>query len=255
MVSPTIAPLNTPVTLQATVTVMTPGGGVPDGMVTFMDGTQALVTVPLVSGIATYQTTTLALGGHQFTAVEATTANFMGSTSSAVSGQVIPSRPAVQSIVINGGAAQRSRVTDVTITFNEQVTLAPGAIEIDKKGGSAEGLILNESVVNGETVVDVAFSGKDIIGGSLSDGNYTLNVNAADVQDAIGQTMAANASDTFWRLFGDARGTGFVDALDFQMCVTALRTQTMLDIFDYYGTGHIDIGDVSRVLINFGKHV
>ena len=64
--------------------------------------------------------------------------------------------PAVQSVVIDGGAVQRSMVTSLTVTFNEQVTLSSGAIVVGKKGGGAEGLILTDSVVNGDTVVNVA---------------------------------------------------------------------------------------------------
>jgi hypothetical protein len=67
--------------------------------------------------------------------------------------------------------------------------------------------------------------------------------------------MTANASDSFWRLFGDARGTGFVDALDYEMFLTAEKTQTMLSIFDYYGTGTLGMTDLTQFLLRFGKSV
>jgi hypothetical protein len=167
---------------------------------------------------------------------------------------IVQPAPVVESIVIDGGAVQRSMVTSITVTFNEVVSLSSGAIEVVQKGGKSEGLVLNESVVNGESVVSIAFTGSDIIGGSLADGDYTLTVNAADVHDQSGQAMANNASDAFWRLFGDARGTGFVDALDYQMFLTAEKTQTMVSIFDYYGTGVVDMTDLAQFLQRFGKH-
>jgi hypothetical protein len=162
--------------------------------------------------------------------------------------------PGVESIVINGGAVQRSMVTRVTVTFNEQVTLSPGAFVVDKSGKDAEGLVVDQSVVNGDTVATLTFVGGDIIGGSLGDGRYTLTVNATDVQNQTGQAMASNASDVFWRLFGDVRGTGSVDALDYQMLLTAERTQTMLGFFDYYGTGQLNMADLAQFLLRFGKH-
>jgi hypothetical protein len=252
--SSTVAALGSPVTLQATVTVVAPGGGTPAGTVSFYDGSLRLGTAELNDGVATFQATSLTAGVHLLTAVESGDANYSGSASSAVSVLVVPP-PAVQSIVINSGAAQRSMVTSLTVTFNEPVTLSSGAIVVDKQGGGAEGLVLNQSVDNGETVVNVTFTGSDIIGHSLADGKYTLIVNAADVHDQADQAMAANSSDSFWRLFGDARGTGFVDASDFQMLLTAERTQTMLSVFDYYGTGHLNLSDVVQFLLRFGKHV
>jgi predicted outer membrane repeat protein len=210
-------------------------------------------TTALKAGTDTVQVTFATPGTQSLTATDTLT-SLSGSQANIVV-NANQAAPAVQSIVINQGAVQRSMVTSITISFNEQVTLSAGAITVAKQGGGAEGVVLSQSVVNGHTVVTVTFAGADIIGGSLADGRYTLTVNAADVHNGRGQAMAANASDNFWRLFGDARGTGFVDPLDFVMLMNAERAQTMVSTFDYFGTGHLDNSDIAQFLLRFAKHV
>ena len=56
------------VTLRATVSALSPGGGTPTGSVVFKDGSTTLGTVSLSSGTATYSTTSLARGSHTITA-------------------------------------------------------------------------------------------------------------------------------------------------------------------------------------------
>src|SRR5262249_7204399 len=45
-----------------------------------------------------------------------------------------PVHPAVSSVVVNDGAAQRSMVTSLTVTFNTVVTLDPDAFEMQRQG-------------------------------------------------------------------------------------------------------------------------
>jgi len=73
------------VTLTATVSS---GISTPTGTVTFLDGTTALGTGPLVNGVGTLTTSTLAVGSHSITAVYPGDANFNGSTSSVYPQQV-----------------------------------------------------------------------------------------------------------------------------------------------------------------------
>ncbi|KUN75600.1 hypothetical protein AQJ66_35610 [Streptomyces bungoensis] len=67
-----------PKLLVATVTSST---GVPSGTVTFLDGATPIGSVPLVGGIATLTTSSLAVGSHNLTAVYAATPTHAGSTS------------------------------------------------------------------------------------------------------------------------------------------------------------------------------
>ena len=71
------------VTFTATVAG---ASGRPTGTVTFIDGTTSLGTGALSGGVATYTTTSLAVGSHSVTAKYGGDTNFTGSTSSAVEG-------------------------------------------------------------------------------------------------------------------------------------------------------------------------
>jgi hypothetical protein len=57
------------VTFTATVTALNGGGILPDGSVSFLDGTTTLANVQLTGGVAAYTTSTLANGLHPITAV------------------------------------------------------------------------------------------------------------------------------------------------------------------------------------------
>jgi hypothetical protein len=74
------------VTFTATVAAVSPGGGTPTGTVNFRDGTTNIGSGTLnTSDVATFSTSTLAVGTHSITAVYAGDTNFQTSTSSAVS--------------------------------------------------------------------------------------------------------------------------------------------------------------------------
>ncbi len=69
------------VTFTAIVTVVSPGAGVPNGIVEFFDGGDSLGTQALVGGSASLSTSTLVLGTHSITVVYGGTPDFIGSTS------------------------------------------------------------------------------------------------------------------------------------------------------------------------------
>ena len=64
--SPTAPIVGQAVTLNATVSVVSPGTGVPTGTVTFEDGSTDLGTVPLINGVASLTTTPTAPGTETF---------------------------------------------------------------------------------------------------------------------------------------------------------------------------------------------
>ena len=67
----------TPVTLSAAVAPQI--GGVPSGMVSFLDGAAPLATVPLVNGAASFSPGNLSSGAHTFTAAYSGDSNFLPS--------------------------------------------------------------------------------------------------------------------------------------------------------------------------------
>jgi hypothetical protein len=71
------------VTFMATVTANAPGSGIPAGSVTFKDGSKTLKVVTLdASGVASFTTSTLAVGNHTISATYSGSTNYKNSTAS-----------------------------------------------------------------------------------------------------------------------------------------------------------------------------
>jgi ELWxxDGT repeat protein len=133
--------------------------------------------------------------------------------------------PTVESIVVNDGAVQRSEVTSLTVTFSTQVSLDPGALEVQRQDGSDVAISIATTVVAGKTVATITFTGPDIVNGSLTDGSYTLIVHRGLVHDGAGQTLAQDATLSFFRLLGDVDGDGVINDEDLAAAptVTSVR--------------------------------
>jgi uncharacterized protein YhjY with autotransporter beta-barrel domain len=93
------------VTFTATVSAAAPGTGTPSGSVTFKDGGTTIGAGTVSGGVATFTTTTLAVGGHSITAVYGGDSNNLGSTSPALTQSV----------------NQESTVTGLTSSINPAV--------------------------------------------------------------------------------------------------------------------------------------
>src|SRR5207249_1184145 len=151
------------------------------------------------------------------------------------------SPPRVGSTLVNGGAAQRSRVTDLTVTFSAQVTFAstPGAAFTLARNsdGAAVTFTATASVVGGVTVVTLnGFGGAATQFGSLADGRYTLTALAGQIS-ANGFQLDGNGDGTggddyafgdaqgLFRFYGDANGDRRVDVADLALFAsTYLKT-------------------------------
>src|SRR5262249_48207243 len=140
----------------------------------------------------------------------------------------------VGSVVINGAdgavlggadsySIQRSKVNSIVITFTSTVTFDAGAIAVRRYEGSTpttfEGLVIStQTIIHAgvpTTQVTVRFTGSDIVGGSLPDGNYRLSVDYTKVHYTDGSaTTPADFLDIFYRLFGDRNGARSVDLTD-----------------------------------------
>jgi putative intracellular protease/amidase len=133
--------------------------------------------------------------------------------------------PTVEKIEYAGGAAQRSMVRSLTVTFSGPVTLDPGAIQVTKLGESGGSVVTRvaKSLVDGKTVLRVTFASQTLApGGSLSDGNYRVTIRGDRIRNLAGVALdgdgdgvaGGNARDDFFRLFGDSDGDRDVDAAD-----------------------------------------
>ena len=83
-------PLGQSVTFTATVAAVGGGLGTPAGTVAFVDGLKTLGTEPLVGGVATYSTASLALGGHSITASYIPSDGHISSSSAPLTLVVVP---------------------------------------------------------------------------------------------------------------------------------------------------------------------
>jgi hypothetical protein len=175
-------------------------------------------------------------------------------------------RPPTAAVTINDGAAQRSMVTRLTVTFSTVVTIDPGAFTLQHVGGGAVGLNPSTSVVNGQTVVVLTFTGTGIVGGSLADGSYALTVSASKVRDQQGTALDGNgdgtAGDDFtladngqarglFRLFGDGDGNRVVNQGDLSLFRIAFGSGDLT--FDADGSGVVNQADLAAFRANFGK--
>jgi len=112
------------VTLTATVSAATPGSGTPTGSVTFMDGSTKLDTATLTAGMASFKTSTLAVGSHSITAVYGGDGNFTASPPSTALAQTVTQDATTTSLK----SSASSSVYGQSVTFTAKVNpTAPGS--------------------------------------------------------------------------------------------------------------------------------
>jgi hypothetical protein len=165
----------------------------------------------------------------------------------------------VQSVRVNDGSAQRSRVTELTVTFNTIVSFGgpvANAFTMLRNGGKAVTFAATASVVGGVTVVTLSgFAGNETQFGSLRDGRYTLTALASQIS-AGGQPLDGNGdgqpggnfvfgdAQGLFRMFGDFNGDRQVDGFDFGAFSSTFNLTSQqagfLAMFDINGDGQID---------------
>ena len=162
-----------PVKLTAVVTPAIPGGGVPTGPVTFMDGSTVLGTGGLYvsngQDIAVLTTQLATAGSQSLTAVYGTTINYSTSTSAAVAESIGPA-----STKISGSAGGSSAVVGQSVTLSAVVSAAsPGS-------GTPTGSVTFVGAGNHQTIGTGTLSvvgGQDVatvITSSLAEGAHSI---------------------------------------------------------------------------------
>jgi hypothetical protein len=166
--------------------------------------------------------------------------------------------PTIESVVVNDDSAQRSMVNSLTITFDRAVTFDPGAFGLEDEAGTDIGLNVAASLVDGRTVAVLTFTGPNIIGGSLADGNYSLLIRGDHIHDEVGRELDGDGDgngggdrvDAFFRLFGDSDGDGDVDHADRDAILTSLPKSRgdvgYLWYFDFDGDGQVKGLDMAQ---------
>jgi hypothetical protein len=153
--------------------------------------------------------------------------------------------PFVAAGIVNGGAAQRSMVTNLSVVFSKSVTLAAGAFTLlNRAGAVVPGVTLNATSTD-QITWNITFSGLGLQSGSLPDGAYRLRVSASAVQDSASQNMAADYKLRFFRLFGDSNGDRMVDRTDLAAFRAALAG-SYVSYFDLDGDGVVTMSDYTQ---------
>jgi hypothetical protein len=189
---------------------------------------------------------------------------------------VTPTPPELVGITVNDGSAQRSQVKQLTLAFDRMVTLAAGAVTLQRLNTAGSGaddgspptdatsaLAPPTTPDGGRTWVFTFAADSPFMQtsggsptGSLVDGIYTVSVDPTKVL-ADGVPMAAPASLTFHRLFGDVNGSKNVQALDYNLFRATFGktpSQPTYDAaFDFDNSGTVNAMDYNQFRSRFGK--
>src|SRR5262249_39012188 len=103
------------------------------------------------------------------------------------------------------------------------------------------------------------------MGGSLPDGNYSLQIDSTKVTDGSGNELdgagtgagSTRTADSFLRLFGDVLGIGVVNNQDASLLRQIYGQSTSQSVngpyFDYNGDGQIDKTDLAQFKLRLGS--
>ncbi len=155
--------------------------------------------------------------------------------------------------------ASASRVTQLTVTFDETVTFdnndVPGAFTLTKVGGGTVALNATSALVGGHTEVTITFADTTEFG-SLTDGRYALTVDSSRVLDIARNQLQSVAPLVFHRLFGDSDGNATVNAFDYSAFRDAFGTSTgnpaYVEALDFDLSGAINAFDFGAFRDRFG---
>ncbi len=173
--------------------------------------------------------------------------------------------PKIGTVVFGDGTNQRSMVNGIVVTFDSVVEIQLGAFVLERIGGG-DAITVNwtTSIVNGVTEARLSFAGASILGGSLSDGNYLLTIDATKILangqqldgdndgNAGGNYVRGNsATDQFFRLYGDIDGSRSVTVSDFNVFRSVFGRVN--PEFDFDGSGSVGVSDFNEFRSRFGR--
>jgi hypothetical protein len=97
--------------------------------------------------------------------------------------------PQVVSAAVTGGTADQPQVTGLTVTFSGVVTADAGAFELVGHTGGPVGVVVSSSVVHGQSVFVLTFTGPGLSDGALADDACRLTVHRGGVHDSLGRGL------------------------------------------------------------------
>ena len=182
----------------------------------------------------------------------------------------------VEAVEVNDGEATRSRLSSVKVRFNQTVQ-HPSVVEaFEIRNLTTQQLIRSviatPTDVNGKTEVLLQFENQSPAPVILDDGNYELRVLAARVNsysagaslmvsDFVFGTEAGmvDATDAFFRFYGDTDGDRDVDAQDYGAFglsfLQDVGSPLLNDQLDADGDGDVDGRDFSQFRLRFTRRL
>jgi autotransporter-associated beta strand protein len=134
------------VMFTSTLNVTAPGGGTPTGSVSFKDGASVLGTGSLNgSGVATFSTSSLAHGNHVITAEYAGDGNFLGSTNSLGTNQVINTAPVASLATYTRSSGLSWKILISSLLSNSTSDADGDARTLTAVGSSTNGATITKS--------------------------------------------------------------------------------------------------------------
>ena len=180
----------------------------------------------------------------------------------------------VGNVVIGTGAAQRSFVNQLVLTFDGIITLDPGAFVVNKRGVGGGAVTTNVAMTTsgGQTIVTLTFSGPFTrgTGNALVDGYYDLTADGSKIHsgtqtvdfngDGVGgdtYILGAAEADNFFALYGDTNGDGLVGVGEFGQFRNGFgktSAQPGYDpLFDFESDNSIGVSDFGQFRTRFGR--
>jgi large repetitive protein len=253
------------VTFTATVTAVAPGAGTPTGTVTFLDGGTSIGTGMLSGGVATFATSTLAVGNHTITTTYNGDGNFSGSTGSLTGNpQVVTKAPATATNT-TVTSSQNPSVFGQSVTFS--ATVSPVAPATGTPTGTVTFLDGGTPIGTGTLSGGVA----TFMTTTLAAGNHTITANYSSDSTFASSTgslntnpQVVNKANTNTTVTSSANPSVFGQSVTFTANVSAVSpgagtptgTVTFLDGGNTIGSGTLSggVATIATSTLAVGNH-
>jgi hypothetical protein len=193
------AAVTQPVTFTATVAASVRGvTTTPTGTVSFLDGSTQLGSTSLNSGVATFNTSTLAIGTHSITAKYSGDTNFHASTSAALSQSVTlaPDSTTLISSVNPAAVGQSVSFTATIVSSTSGVTAAPTGSVTFFDSGNSLGTISVASGVAVFATTSLAAGNHSITAQYSGDSNFATSSSTALSEAVVAPDFSLGANPT-----------------------------------------------------------
>ncbi len=178
--------------------------------------------------------------------------------------------PCVSKVVINNGDPQRSRVTTLSVEFDQRVQFNAAMSSVFQLARQSDSAAVSFSTSTNSTgpgtVVTFTFTAGPLESGSLADGRYTLTINALQVDNGFykldgdcngiggdNYQIVGTPTNGLFRLFGDADGDGTISTADFIQFRLAFGGSSTM--FDFDNDGSVAVSDFIQFRLRFGGSI